>query len=40
MWNLDGEQVTTARNAAEADVELVRSELRTTRALLEHVSKC
>jgi hypothetical protein len=36
MWNLDGEQVTTARNAAEADVELVRSELRTTRALLEH----
>jgi hypothetical protein len=28
--------VTTARNAAEADVELVRSELRTTRALLEH----
>jgi chromosome segregation ATPase len=29
-------KVTTARNAAEADVELVRSELRTTRALLEH----
>jgi NAD dependent epimerase/dehydratase family enzyme len=40
MWNLDGEQVMTARNAAEADVELVRSELHTTRALLEHVSKC